>query len=204
MASSDCSQDPQGPRCRINFTAEAEDCVSELFLQRDCESQRSQASCTKRCVNSERKCAGEGARCVLNQPGGLQEVQSSLNSISSLRMGSEECCRFRVGWAHCERWLVSNHWTGKDKLMPVEWEHTAHIKAMFRSSLTRRTALKISSWHILRWILTFQVIKSRPLIPAFVFLSSRTDSVCAVRTSSGATVAVIQSHSQTGTVSQCL
>lgn len=39
-ASSDCSQEPQGHRCLINFTAEADGCVFEMFLRRACESQR--------------------------------------------------------------------------------------------------------------------------------------------------------------------
>lgn len=40
-ASSDHSQEPQGHRCLINFTAEADGCVFELFLWRACEAYHS-------------------------------------------------------------------------------------------------------------------------------------------------------------------
>lgn len=40
-ASSECGQEPQGHRCLINFTAEADGCVFESFLRRACEAQHS-------------------------------------------------------------------------------------------------------------------------------------------------------------------
>lgn len=42
-------------------------------------------------------------------------------------------------------WPVSSYWAGKDKLVPLEWEHTARAS---------RSPLKISLWNFLIWTLS--------------------------------------------------
>lgn len=171
-ASSDCSQEPQGQRCLINFTAEADGCVFEFLLQRACEAKHSSWAQTgvqtealivkRRTLNwgqGDGQACFKFARCG---PGGPFLIKINFLPASCEKWA--ESCGFRVCRATVRALACFQPLSWKEELMPLEWESTAgalcksNVQKHCRSGSTCRLTLKISLCSSVIWTVAFKVV----------------------------------------------